>query len=1117
MAMKVNWCDKLEKLADLLFDEADADQADPFQKECVVVNSPVMAGWLKQHFLYDRAHQPSGQRVLANWEFQNLYPFVNDWLDRMEGDSSHSRDATLHPYSKECLRWRIDELLRKADPELATLTHYIGKTSPDRRRFFLASQLAQLFDDYQNYRPDMLCEWQQNKLGDLPTEQHWQPYLWKQLIAQEPNSYLKLFLEMREKVLACDLSKELRCVRLFGITSMPIPYLYFFQLLSKTIPVHFYLFNPSKEFWFDDKTERALMRELIGKDDVCDDFHEGCNPLVASLGKGCQSFLSELLDRTEGDATDPRQDESPGTPESLLQQIQEDIRINALSQTCCSKDDDSLRINICHSPVREVEVLRDHLYHLFDTAEVQPRNIQVLVGDMATYAPYIDALFSTSLPKAKVAIPYVIADRPMSGAGQQTESFLTLLRLPQGRFPVSEVLSVLETPAVREAFHLDASTVDRLKRLIRQSGIRWGRDSEHLEDEIGCAMDASATWRRGLDRLLMGYAMGRFEEEESPLVDAGKLGKLKPVEEVEGDIADAVGALGSYFDSLCELAQTFTQACSPAEWKERLMSLIERFYRTSNENYKESTLLRKAVQQYFKTAEASSVKEHSLDVMIAYMETTLKGLSEPEALMRNSVLFTSLGTMRPTPRPYIYLLGMNDGAFPRRDNRLVFDLLAKQRRRSDRSHRLDDRLAFLEALMSARKQLTISYVGRSDKGAEIFPPSTVVSELRVAISRLTGEDSRAKMACEHEHLLQAFNHRYFSEAENPQGFRSYSASNCEAARAIQKSALVVQSPVIQTETPQAIPFKAVEALPDDRSISLDELQRFFKNPASVYFKHALKARLDSLEDVAIEDVELFEAEGLAKYERKILLLDHSLDIAPGLKMLQDILRERGLSALGSLGEVEVERSLQEMSDFLQEDVKLMGTVENLLKAQKRAESQFIADTFDSHFVSGRLTFVDCGETPTAHLLFIRPSSLKAKDRISAWLAHLLACSTGKSVRTVIKGNDSKPEILGSVEQTDAIQHLKALIALFVAGHATLLPIACETSYAYFKALKGKNPTEISAKSAARGKWEGGYNTRAEGADPYLRAAWGTEGPLDDEDFSVHATAIWSPYFDSLQP
>lgn len=1116
MAMKVNWCDKLEKLADLMFDEADADQADPFQKECVVVNSPVMAGWLKQYFLYDRQHQPSGQRVLANWDFQNLYPFVNDWLGRMEGDSSHTRDATLHPYSKECLRWRIDELLRKEDPALAPLTHYVGKTSPDRRRFFLASQLAQLFDDYQNYRPDMLCEWQQNKLGDLPPEQHWQPYLWKQLTAQEPNSYLKLFLEMREKVLACDLPKELRCVRLFGITSMPIPYLYFFQLLSKTIPVHFYLFNPSKEFWFDDKTERAHVRELIGKD-VCDDFQEVVNPLVASLGKGCQSFLSELLDRTEGDATDPLQDESLGAPESLLEQLQEDVRINSPSQTCRPKDDDSFRINICHSPVREVEVLRDHLYHLFDTAEVQPRNIQVLVGDMATYAPYIDALFSTSLPKAKSAIPYLIADRPMSGAGQQTESFLTLLRLPQGRFPVSEVLSVLETPAVREAFYLDAARVDRLKRLIRQSGIRWGRDSEHLEEEIGCAMDASATWRRGLDRLLLGYAMGRFEEDESPLVDAGKLGKIKPVEEVEGDVADAVGALGSYFDSLCELAQTFTQACSPAEWKERLMRLIEQFYRTSNENYKESALLRKAVQQYFKTAEASGVKEHSLDVMVAFMESALKGLSEPEALMRNSVLFTSLGTMRPTPRPYIYLLGMNDGAFPRRDNRLVFDLLAKQRRRGDRSHRLDDRLAFLEALMSARKQLTISYVGRSDKGAEIFPPSTVVSELRVAISRLTGEDARRKMACEHEHVLQAFSPLYFSDNENPQGFRSYSSSNCEAARAIQKRAVALQNPEVHCEAPHSTSFEATDTPPDDGSISLEELQRFFRNPASAYFKRSLRARLDNLEDEAVEDAELFEANKLEEYQCNTTLLEHLLDDDPDLETLQSLLRERGLAALGSLGEVEVERSIQEMSDFLKEDVTPMGTVGNLLKAQKRAESQFIADTFDSHFVSGRLTFVDCGESPAAHLLFIRPSSLKAKDRISAWLAHLLACCTGKSIRTIIKGKESKPEILLAVEQTAAILHLKALIALFVEGHATLLPVACETSYAYFKALKGKNPTEESAKRAARGKWDGGFNTLGEGNDPYMRAAWGTKGPLDEEAFGIHAKTIWSPYFDALQP
>ena len=76
---------------------------------------------------------------------------------------------------------------------------------------------------------------------------------------------------------------------------------------------------------------------------------------------------------------------------------------------------------------------------------------------------------------------------------------------------------------------------------------------------------------------------------------------------------------------------------------------------------------------------------------------------------------------------------MNDDAFPRAQRPFGFDLIAQQPRPGDRSAREDDRYLFLEALLSARERLIITYVGQSIRDNTEMPPSVVVSELLDAL------------------------------------------------------------------------------------------------------------------------------------------------------------------------------------------------------------------------------------------------------------------------------------------------------------------------------------------------------------------------------------------------
>ena len=93
--------------------------------------------------------------------------------------------------------------------------------------------------------------------------------------------------------------------------------------------------------------------------------------------------------------------------------------------------------------------------------------------------------------------------------------------------------------------------------------------------------------------------------------------------------------------------------------------------------------------------------------------------------------------MRAIPFRLICLLGMNDGDYPRNQQAHSFDLMSHrgQYRPGDRSRRQDDQYLFLEAFLSARQQLYISWVGRSIRDNSERPPSVLISQLREMLAQ----------------------------------------------------------------------------------------------------------------------------------------------------------------------------------------------------------------------------------------------------------------------------------------------------------------------------------------------------------------------------------------------
>ena len=205
------------------------------------------------------------------------------------------------------------------------------------------------------------------------------------------------------------------------------------------------------------------------------------------------------------------------------------------------EQDDSVQVHSCHSPLRELEVLYDHLLDWFERdPELAPRDILVMIPEIELYAPYIQAVFGSPEQEA-FRIPFSIADGTARTQSHLVETFLSFLQMADSRLGASRVLTLLESAPVRRKFGLAEEDLELVRHWVEEVRIRWGRDQQQRAG-LGLPAWSENTWRHGLERLLVGYAMAGNGER---LFDG-----ILPYDDIEGNASEVLGELAEFLDRL---------------------------------------------------------------------------------------------------------------------------------------------------------------------------------------------------------------------------------------------------------------------------------------------------------------------------------------------------------------------------------------------------------------------------------------------------------------------------------------------------------------------------------------------------------------------------------------
>lgn len=1069
---------------------------DPFQQEIVLVQSPGMAQWLQIQLAEEIG-------IAANIVFPLPATFIWEMftkvLPAIPKESAFSKDAMV---------WKLMSLLPEMLPlpEFSPLQHYLTDDHDQRKIHQLAGRIADLFDQYLVFRPQWLTCWQQGeRVEGLAPAQLWQAPLWQRLVEctvelgqsqwQRANLYHS-FISSLNQASQCPAGLPPR-VFICGISALPPVYLEALQALSKHIDIHLMFTNPCRYYWGDIQDYTFLARlqsrkrrhyrqtQEIGlfrhPQQAAQRFDADgkqwlSNPLLASWGKLGRDHLYLLAQMENIQEVDAFVEIAPDT---LLHTLQHDIlELDDHSVIGTSREtwehsrnkrhlapqDLSITLHSCHSPQREVEVLHDQLLHMLAAdPQLTVRDIIVMVADIDSYAPYIQAVFGNAPPGRY--LPFTLSDRKAQHAHPTLQAFITLLDLPQSRFSSEQVLALLDVPALAARFSIQEEGLVLLRRWVGGSGVCWGLDDDNLR-ELNLPVTGQHTWRFGITRMLLGYAMDSH---------AGDWQGVLPYDGSSGLAADLAGQLAELLAQLGRWRQILSENRPLTEWLPLCRQLLHTFFQPDSETEEALALIE---EQWHKVVNLGLAARYNNDVPLALLRDELATKLEQQRIsqrfLAGQINFCTLMPMRSIPFKVVCLLGMNDGVYPRSLPALRFDLMAEQIKQGDRSRREDDRYLFLEAVLSAQHRLYISFIGHSIQDNSERYPSVLVTELLEYLEQshcLPGDESldvdssaqRVRQQLIKQHTRMPFNAENFLPGSEQQSY----ASEWLPAAANRGSA----HPLFNTPLP----------LEKKTELAFDELLRFYRHPIRAFFELRLGVNF-KLEQTELPEEEPFTLSYLNRYQSNQQLLK-ALVAKEGEgeseASLYQRMRAAGELPYGTFGEIYWQQQLAELAELAAE-----------VRAQRQESSHLELDIpIAGLSITGWLHHVQ-----QDGLLRWRPATLTAADGLFLWLEHLAYCCSGGSGESRMYGCKQSAWRFAALPTAQAHEYLSEFVHGYQRGLTQPLMLLNKSGGAWLNECYQPQTQQIDWDEALQRKalakllnaWQGEQQRSGEGADPYIQ-------------------------------
>lgn len=1089
MGLHLHRAERTDALADGLGALLATPPPDPFAPELVLVPARGVERWLSQRLSHTLGAGPGGDGVCAGVQFRSPASLIAEITGTGDED----------PWSANAMTWPLLAVIDASldQPWCATLAKHVGHGDPSPegelrrgRRYAVARRLAGLFASYARQRPQLLADWSAGEPTDgaggaLPGDLRWQPPLWRALVAavgidppdQRHRATVARLRQAPTETLPARLS-------LFGHTRLAATDIELLDALAAHHDLHLWLPHPSDALW----------RELSGVHGVVPrtqdpSRHRAHHPLLETLGRDLRELQRAL-------PNSPDTDEYLGAashPDTLLGWLQSDVSANALRPAGRSKDvrDRSVQVHSCHSPARQVDVLREVLLGLLhDDPTLEPRDIVVMCPDIETYAPLIVADFGLgelageAHPAHRLRVQ--LADRALTQTNPLLGVAAELLEIAGSRATATAVLNLAHTEPVRAKFGFTEDDLAQITTWVRTANIRWGFDP-HTRERYGLSRIVHNTWRFGLDRLLTGVAMSddsqAWLDTALPLDDVGS-----SQVELAGKLAEFVARLQSAVDAL--------DGTRPLrDWITALLDGVDQL--ADADDAWQNAHLQRELTQVLDDAGARRDTALRLPDVRVLMSGHLAGRPTRANFRTGTLTVCTMVPMRSVPHRVVCLLGVDDGVFPRLDLPDGDDVLARAPLTGERDIRSEDRQLLLDAITAATEKLVITYTGADEHTGHPRPPAVPLAELIDALDQTTPRPVRDQLIVEHP--LQPFDVKnvergrlipdvpFTFDPTVPLAARTAAGTRCDAPRFIDG------------------PLPA----PPGGDIALVDLLKFFKDPVKGFFSalnYTLPWEVDEVEDGMPVQIDALGEWAVGNR----MLHDMLLGLDPA-KAIEAEWR-RGSLPPGQLGW----RTAKQIRDR----VVLLASAAHEHRVGEPATYDIDLDLGAGRRLTGTVTPVFGASTVSVNYSKLRDTHL-----LQAWIPLVALAAaypdTSWTARCIGRARDGErvlQRLLGP--PPDAGETLRELVWLYDIGRCEPLPLPIKTSFAWAeKRHAGRDPAGYASSRWTTSRFPG------EDAEPASVRVWGTRAPfevllapprpgeaVDGEDTRLGALAarLWLP-------
>ncbi len=979
MAIQVHISNSLQHLANAMFSKIQNSNLPVFKPNYIVTQTDGMNNWLK-------LQMATTLGIAANCHYIKPNDAVNKFYQLLGGKF----DETLNP---QHLHWLLYSLLAAEDfvTKHNNIANYYNTASieKDVKRIALAEKMADLFDQYQIYRTDVILNWNNNN-NQKNNIHKWQEDLWKGAKKLAGSSFPDktdvasyIFKACQNDENTKQLQQKLPTIYMFGISVISQYHVEILHAVGQFIDIHFFILNPSPAiYWYDDKSEKQISFLKKIKKVESNASSQG-NPLLTSWGKIIQDTFNLLFKNDDILNNLNELEINSPTPNTLLHTIQvnitnNDTAIDGEKINNAKLNDGTITINSCYTAAREVEVLYNFLVNLVvkNNNELASQDILVMVTDVNKYASYIKAVFDAAPYKFK----YHIADQSFVEEDTLTNNLLRILQINEQNFTAENVVQLLECKYIKKQFNI--TNIDQIRQVVQAANIRAGIDG-NMEDE-----SVYISWQYGLKRIMYGLCISNQIEVGNDAYS------FYPIDVAEGANTNQIIEFVYFVEQLIKTVQQRKQTKTLLQWVQYIDDIIHNFIFEKDEIADDDYVQLMNQLANYNTV-GNLVQEQILfDVFMHSFEKSLENTVNKKSFYIGGITFCSLIPMRSIPFKIVAMLGLDYDKFPRKENPLSFSIMQTEKRKGDRNVKENDKHLFLETILSAKEYLYISYVGMSVKDNSHIPASTLVDEFLNYIKSIANSPSDVTKQLVTQHPLHSYS-------------KQYNSGN---------SKLYSYTILIESEPLQLLQNSSTSII-ENNVIGINYFINCLKNPIKMYYNSVLGIYYRD-EEVTLQETELFELDQLQQFTLKDILLKSTDENE--IKVLEKELVKKGILPLKNMAAV----SLQQVET---EVFPIKKMYQELVK--NYAEQQIdVQITIDSITIQGTIGNI-------YNNILIGSSFSKSnetKNIFVTYIQYLLLCANGNFIEAqFISTKNKKIYKAKAVTKKDAFDRVKKLLLLYI--------------------------------------------------------------------------------------